>query len=33
MNKQDKIKKVIHEFKNGKLKTSNDEVVSKVLKV
>ena len=28
MNKQDKIKKVIHEFKNGKLKTSNGEVVT-----
>ena len=28
MNKQDKIKKVISEFKNGKLKTPNDEVIT-----
>lgn len=26
MNKQDKIKKVMREFKNGKLKTPNGEV-------
>lgn len=28
MNKQDNIKKVIREFKNGKLKTPNGEVVT-----
>ena len=28
MNKQDKIKKVISEFKDGKLKTHNGEVVT-----
>lgn len=28
MNKQDKIKKVMREFKDGKLKTSNGEVVT-----
>ena len=28
MNKQDKIKKVMREFKDGKLKTHNDEVVA-----
>ena len=28
MNKQDKIKKVMREFKNCKLKTHNDEVVT-----
>ena len=28
MNKQDKIRKVMREFKDGKLKTPNDEVVT-----
>lgn len=28
MNKQDKIKKVMREFKDGKLKTPNGEVVT-----
>lgn len=28
MNKQDKIKKVMREFKDDKLKTSNDKVVA-----
>lgn len=33
MNKQDKIKKVMREFKDGKLKTPNGRIVTMILLV